>query len=258
MRNILLILIVFFGVYINKIYSQQQQSETSLNKTVVIVHGAWGGSWAFKGVDSVLTGEGFNVYRPSLTGLGERVHLSDCEINLSTHIKDVVNLILYEDIDDIVLIGHSYGGMVVTGVADSLAERIKHLIYVDAFIPNDHESLMDIAGDTAWLKKMTSGNFVVPFWVAPDQSPPKDVPHPINTLTEKIILNSETAKHIPGTYILTVEGGKVAEEDNFYKQSNRAKDRGYELFQLEADHNPQWSALDPFCDLLIKIISEIK
>src|SRR5690242_3357406 len=106
----------------------------------VIVHGAWGGSWAFKKVDSLLTEKGCIVYRPSLTGQGERVHLANTEVGLQTHINDVVNMILYEDLHNIVLVGHSYGGMVITGVADSVADRIKTIIYLDAFVPESGES----------------------------------------------------------------------------------------------------------------------
>ena len=103
----------------------------------VIVHGAWGGGWAFKKVDSLMREKGCIVYRPTLTGQGEKVHLATTAVGLSTHINDVVNTILFEDLHDIILIGHSYGGMVVTGVADSLPGRIKKLIYLDAMVPEN-------------------------------------------------------------------------------------------------------------------------
>jgi pimeloyl-ACP methyl ester carboxylesterase len=93
---------------------QTQNPATTAKPTIVIVHGAWGGSWAFRRVDVLLRDKGFNVYRPQLTGLGERVHLSRPDIGLSTHIEYVVNTILYEDMHDITLVGHSYGGMVIT------------------------------------------------------------------------------------------------------------------------------------------------
>jgi pimeloyl-ACP methyl ester carboxylesterase len=84
--------------------------------TYVIVHGGWGGGWAFRKVDALLTARGHKVYRPTLTGLGERVHLATAEVDLSTHVADVVNLILFEELRDVVLLGHSYGGMVISGV----------------------------------------------------------------------------------------------------------------------------------------------
>jgi pimeloyl-ACP methyl ester carboxylesterase len=94
----------------------------------VIVHGAWGGSWAFKEVAEYLEKEGHKVVRPVLTGLGERNHLANSNIDLSVHITDVVNTILWEDLHDVILVGHSYGGMVITGVADQVHNRNRALI----------------------------------------------------------------------------------------------------------------------------------
>jgi pimeloyl-ACP methyl ester carboxylesterase len=141
--------------------------------TIVIVHGAWGGSWAFKEVESLLREKGYNVYRPSLTGQGERVHLASPEINLSTHIEDVVNVFLFEELDDVVLVGHSYGGMVITGVADRLYDRIRCMIYLDAFVPHDGESLFSIQGEGAsGIRQMERNGFLIPPWVQADQPPP--------------------------------------------------------------------------------------
>ena len=106
-------------------------------KTFVIVHGAWGGGWAFREVDRLLRAEGHTVYRPTLTGQGERNHLANEAIDLDLHIQDVVNVILWEDLKDVVLVGHSYGGMVVTGVADRIPERIGCLVYLDALLPEN-------------------------------------------------------------------------------------------------------------------------
>src|ERR1700748_2369717 len=96
--------------------------------TYVIVHGAWGGGWAFKEVDHLLSADGNTVYRPTLTGQGERVHLFTPDLDLNTHITDIVNVILYENLHNIVLVGHSYGGMVITGVADRVPDRIAHIV----------------------------------------------------------------------------------------------------------------------------------
>ena len=192
-------------------------SGTALIKTdaqsVVIVHGAWGGGWAFREVDSILTSNGYPVYRPTLTGLGEREHLAGPGVNLGTHIEDVTNMILFEELSDIVLLGHSYGGMVVTGVADRVPGRIRHLVYLDAFLPNNNENVMDLTGDPSWIEQMTRGDLVVPSWVKSDQPPPKDVPHPLHSLTESIVLTNLAARDIPGTYILTVEKGHDASSD---------------------------------------------
>jgi pimeloyl-ACP methyl ester carboxylesterase len=230
------------------------QTQAVSKPTIVIVHGAWGGAWAFKRVEAMLRDKGFNVYRPQLTGLGERVHLARPDIGLSTHIDDVVNVIRFEDLHDIILVGHSYGGMVVTGVADRVPDRIKRVVYLDAFVPGDGESVNDLVGGRSdWLKQMTKGDYIVPAWVKPDQLPPKDVPQPLKTFTEKISLKNEAARKLPATYILTVEKDKAAETDDFFAQSQRAKQRGWTVIQLTSDHNPQWSAPEALVDVLAGI-----
>ena len=217
--------------------------------TIVLVHGAWGGGWAFRRVEALLRERGHTVYRPTLTGQGERVHLASPEIGLETHVEDVVNVILFEDLRDVVLVGHSYGGMVVTGVADRVADRVRKIVYVDAFVPGDGDSLMSLVGDGgAWLKSMEKDGFVVPPWVRSGQSPPHDVPHSLRTLTDTLTLRNGAARRIPAIYILTLEAGK--EDDDFSAQAQRARARGWPVERLQADHNPQWSAPEQFADML--------
>jgi len=112
----------------------------------VLVHGAWGGAGAWRNFAPLLREKGHEVFYVSLTGLGEGYHLGHPETNLSTHIQDVVELIEYENLTDIVLVGHSYGGMVITGVADRIPERITHLVYLDAFLTRDGQALVDMDG----------------------------------------------------------------------------------------------------------------
>lgn len=231
--------IVLICLCIPVIYAKAQNN--AAKPVFMIVHGAWGGSWAFKKVDSLLTEKGCIVYRPSLTGQGERVHLASLETGLQTHINDVVNMILYEDLHDVILVGHSYGGMVITGVADSVPDRIKKIIYLDAFLPSNGESVFTIFPAREGFKNMISNGFIVPPWVKPGTPPPHDVPHPLKTFTDSIVLKNR-AQNIPSLYILTVEKGKEAKDDDFASQFERAKKKGWKTFQLESDHNPQWSA----------------
>lgn len=112
--------------------------------TFVLVHGAWHGGWSYRKVARILRGQGHDVFTPTLTGVGERSHLRGLNVNLDTHIEDVRNVILWEDLQDVVLCGHSYGGMVITGVADAIPEKIAALVYVDAFVPEDGETTMDM------------------------------------------------------------------------------------------------------------------
>jgi pimeloyl-ACP methyl ester carboxylesterase len=245
----LLILLLNSGMALG----QTPKANTPAKPTIVIVHGAWGGAWGFRRVDSLLREKGYNVYRPTLTGLGERVHLASPDVGLRTHINDVVNMILFEDLHDVILVGHSYGGMVITGVADRVPDRIKHLIYVDAFVPEDGESVESIEGArAAWIKPMTKGDYIVPPWVKPDQPPPKDVPQPLKTFTEPIALKNKSARSLPATYILTVEAGKKPEDDDFASQAARARARGWPVLQLTADHNAQWSAPEALVEMIDK------
>jgi pimeloyl-ACP methyl ester carboxylesterase len=107
----------------------------------VLVHGAWHGGWCWRFVRERL--KEHQVFTPSLTGLGERRHLAGPDIDLETHITDVVSLLEMEDLHDVMLVGHSYGGMVVTGAADRVPQRIKRLVYLDAFVPENGKCLLD-------------------------------------------------------------------------------------------------------------------
>ena len=250
----LVFVILLSAVSSSAIRAQTTKPAAAAKPTIVIVHGAWGGSWAWRKVDALLREKGFNVYRPQLTGLGERVHLSRPDIGLTTHIDDVVNTILYEDLHDIILMGHSYGGMIITGVADRIPNRISRLVYLDAFVPNDGESVMSFVGTRGdWLKPMIKGDYIVPPWVKPDQPPPHDEPHPLKTFTDSLSLKNNAALKLPATYILTVDAGKEPKDDDFWSQAQRAKDRGWPVLQLTADHNAQWSAPEALVEMLARI-----
>src|SRR5579859_1448281 len=112
----------------------------------VLVHGAWGGAHGFRKVRGPLRAAGHEVFTPSLTGIGERAHLTSPQVCLTTHIADVVNAVRYEDLSDIVLLGFSYGGFVVTGALEYIAERVRHLVYLDAFVPGDGDTVSGSGG----------------------------------------------------------------------------------------------------------------
>jgi pimeloyl-ACP methyl ester carboxylesterase len=114
--------------------------------TYVLVHGGGHGGWCYQPVARILRAAGHEVYTPTLTGLGERSHLLSPQIDLDLHILDVCALLHYEDLRDVILVGHSYGGMVITGVADRSADRVGRLVYLDAANPANGESLLDVAG----------------------------------------------------------------------------------------------------------------
>jgi pimeloyl-ACP methyl ester carboxylesterase len=110
---------------------------------IVLVHGAWHGGWGWKRLAPLLRRAGHEVFTPTLTGLGERAHLAGPAVDLETHIGDIVGVLETEELEDVLLLGHSYGGMVVTGAADRVPQRIARLVYLDAFVPENGKSLMD-------------------------------------------------------------------------------------------------------------------
>jgi pimeloyl-ACP methyl ester carboxylesterase len=112
--------------------------------TYVLVHGGGHGGWCYRKVVALLRAAGHEVYAPTLTGLGERSHLIHPGVDLDVHITDIVNVLHYEDLYSVILVGHSYGGMVITGVVDRIAHRIDHLVYLDAALPEDGESLVSM------------------------------------------------------------------------------------------------------------------
>lgn len=114
--------------------------------TYVLVHGGGHGGWCYQRVARLLRAAGHDVYTPTLTGLGERAHLLSPRVDLDTHIQDVAAVLRYEDLRDVILVGHSYGGMVITGAADRSADRVGRLVYLDAANPKDGQSLVDVSG----------------------------------------------------------------------------------------------------------------
>ena len=124
----------------------------------VLVHGAWHGGWSWTRVSRLLRRAGHDVFTPTLTGLGERAHLASADINLDTHIEDVIGVLDSEELDDVVLCGHSYGGMVISGVAERAAGRIDTLVYLDALVPEDGQSVLQLMGAerTATMREQAS------------------------------------------------------------------------------------------------------
>ena len=114
--------------------------------TYVLVHGGAHGGWCYQRVARILRSSGHDVYTPTLTGLGERSHLLSADVDLDLHITDVVGVLHYEDLSDVILVGHSYGGMVITGIADRAPDRIGRLVYLDAANPVNGQSLVDVSG----------------------------------------------------------------------------------------------------------------
>jgi len=220
-------LLFILGIAISSICYGQQHN------IYLFVPGAWDGGWDYAAVDSILSAHGHTVYRPTLTGLGERVHLADAGVNLTTYINDILNVMKFEDLHNVILVGHSYGGMVISGVAEQAPFRIKQLIYLDAMVPNDGENARDVCGDL-WAP-MTKGNIKDSMVLYPFGNTQKDVPQPLNTFTEPVILNNPVVKKIPTVFLQMTKDGKGSPAHDKMGLL-RAKARNWKIYTLEGGH----------------------
>lgn len=201
--------------------------------TYVLVHGAWGGAHGFRHVRRLLRAEGHEVSSPSLTGVGERIHLSSPLVGLGTHIRDVVNHILYEDLDKIVLVGFSYGGAVVTGALEHIAERVSHLVYLDAFVLGNGESVWSHLGREERVKMALGQDWAVSGPVREFDSPEeaawmaaRRTTHPQGCFTEPVFL-SQPLESFPftRTYIKATAAPENDIGNNaFWRAARRAKE----------------------------------
>jgi pimeloyl-ACP methyl ester carboxylesterase len=222
----------------------------SAKQTFVIVHGATGGGWDWKNVAQILEQQGHKVYRPTLSGLGASHHLAKFDINLTTHINDVVNLIKFEQLNRVVLVGHSYGGMVITGVMNQIPERLSHVTFLDAGVPEDGASALDTWG-AAFRDLDVKGNLVYFSWLDDKAVEPKDVPHPYGTLVEPVSFNNPQALTLNTSYVAFIP--QEMNKDERAKDSSwlLAKKRGWTIRTFEGDHTVYRVKPKAFVDMLL-------
>lgn len=202
---------------------------STIKGAIVLVHGAWGGSYGFRHVRPLLQAAGHQVFTPSLTGIGERSHLASPEVRLSTHVRDLANVILYEDLEDVMLVGFSYGGMVVTGALEHIGDRISHLVYLDAMVPKDGQSIQDLRGGEP------TALTIEPSWQVPPLPRQLDDPsetewfngrrsmQPIGTFTEPVRLNKPIEDWaFSRTYIKATADEGEAEDSPFWRTAHHA------------------------------------
>jgi pimeloyl-ACP methyl ester carboxylesterase len=193
-------------------------TSTSSNKpkTYVLLHGAWHGGWCWNRVADPLRAAGHKVYTPTQTGLGERSHLLSKDISLDVFVNDLVNVLEWEDLRDVVLVGHSFGGIAITGAADRVPQRIRHLVYLDSLILENGQSPFsvippDVVAARRKLAQDFSGGVSMP---VPDPkafgvTDPTDAawlkakctPHPLSTYEAKLTLKGPVGNGLPATYI---------------------------------------------------------
>jgi pimeloyl-ACP methyl ester carboxylesterase len=237
-----------------------------MGTTFVLVHGAWGGSYGFKLVRGPLREAGHEVYTPSLTGIGERAHLASPQVNLTTHVMDVANTILYEDLSDIVLLGYSYGGMVVTGALAHVADRVTHLVYLDAFLPRDGDSLSDLAGagssagpagpGAQWFAPTPGRSFDDPGEAAWHNA--RRVPHPAACFTEPVRLPKPLEDYpFSRTYIKATDEPRQAPGEPpraFWNAADRVKgDPAWRYREIDTNHMIPVNRPRELADLLLEL-----
>jgi pimeloyl-ACP methyl ester carboxylesterase len=233
-------------------------------RTFVLVHGGGHGGWCWRDVALHLRTRGHRVTTPTLTGLGERAHLLDGSIDLETHIEDVANHLLFEDLCEVVLVGHSYGGAVVIGVADRLATRLSRLVLLDAFVLRDGETCMDLFDPEIARRRLQdaadcSGGLT---FAEPDASafgvfePAQAAwvnaltrPHPVRTYTTPLRLEHEVGNGLPVDYIACTDPPYPA----MAGMHARAKAAGWPFHELATGHDAMVSAPEATADLLERI-----
>ncbi len=207
---------------------------------------------------------GIEFFSPTYTGLGERAHLARPDIDLTTHIEDVLGVLEFEDLRDVTLIGHSYGGMVATGVADRAADRITRVIYLDAFAPQHGQSLFDLVGPETEARMRAGAAKEGGGWKIPPINPPADTspedlawtgprrrPQPIRTFEQKLSLTRSTTplRHY-------VYAKRNAPGDVFRQFADRARrEAGWTYHEIDASHNPHITCPDVLMALLTQIMA---
>jgi pimeloyl-ACP methyl ester carboxylesterase len=231
--------------------------------TFVLVHGAWHGGWCWRRVCERLAARGHRAFAPTLTGLGERSHLLSREVGLETHIDDVVNLLRWEGLENIVLVGHSYAGLVISGVAENVGRAIESLVFLDAFVPEDGQSMLDLVppgNKQRWEPGLReSGGLSVPpipaavFGVNEADRAWVDaqcVPHPYKTFTDPIRLAGARERIAKKAYIRAA----LYDSPVFRAYYERLKDDpSWRVFEVRSGHDVMLDAPDELVAILEQV-----
>ena len=224
--------------------------------TFLVAHGAWAAGWAWKKMHPLMNTMGHRFITPTYTGLGERVHLSGPSIDLETHIQDILGVIEYEELLDFILIGHSYGGMVATGVADRVGDRISRLVYLDAFVPKDGQSLFDLVSKENRERSIKLADSKGEGWLVPPNPMPADTPEedrrwaepkrvslPIKTVQQPLRLIHDPLP-MPISYIYCTR------DNTFEPFARRAREEGWDYHEMDSSHNPHITCAEVLMGLL--------
>jgi pimeloyl-ACP methyl ester carboxylesterase len=216
--------------------------------TFLVAHGAWSAGWAWKKMRPLMRQRGHELVTPTYTGLGERSHLAHRDVDLETHITDVLNVLYFENLTDVVLVGHSYGGMVATAVADRAADRIAQVVYVDAFVPRDGQSLLALLPEEARVRMLEAVRLEGNGWRVPPNPMPSDsseadvawatprrVMQPLKTFEQPVRLTG-AIERLRRTYIYCT---RPTPGDVLRQFAERARsETGWQYIEIDASHNP--------------------
>lgn len=235
--------------------------------TYVLIHDAWHGGWSWQKVVPLLRTAGHDVYAPTLTGLGERAHLIDRKTSLDTHVQDVVGLIEFKDLKDVVLVGHGYGGSVIRGVADQIPEALAHMIYLNAFVIDDGKSLAQFLGPEHRAAVQERARQEGEGWKLPPYSPewygvtrrediewmrPRLTPQPLKTEFDPMIFRNPKAESIPKSYIFC----NAPAIGRFGEFAQRARtEPGWQYRELATGHDAMISQPKELSRLLLELVS---
>ena len=231
-------------------------------KTFVLVHGAWHGGWCWRRVSDLLERQGHKVFTPTLTGLGERSHLLRAGINVSTHVTDVANVLKWEGLSNVVLCGHSYGGLVVSGVAEQMSSAIGSIVFLDAFVPENSDSMAALtSGAVRDNLKIAAerGDLGVParsaaaFLVKDKDQAWVDamcVPQPIGTMTEKITLTGARERIGKKAYIRASAYPNPA-FDTAYARVNA--DTSWRTYEVPCGHDVMVDMPERLTEILVEV-----
>ncbi|MGZ3411539.1 MAG: alpha/beta fold hydrolase [Xanthobacteraceae bacterium] len=229
--------------------------------TFVLVHGAWHGGWCWQRVAKLLRERGHDVFAPTLTGVCESSHLLNPNIDLDTHISDVVNLIKWNELKDVVIVGHSYGGMVISGVAEKAENAIGSFVMLDAFYPDNGKSLVDYAApptsDAISEAQAKGAISIPPRSAAMFHVNAKDVawvdrqctPQPIKTLTQKLALTGARERIARKAYIRA----STYPNGPFDAAKAKAKQNGWRIFDVACGHDAMVDEPARLTEILIEV-----
>jgi pimeloyl-ACP methyl ester carboxylesterase len=230
--------------------------------TFVLVHCGFAGGWTWREVATQLRQSGHEVFAPTLTGLGERAHLAHPNVDLDTHIQDVIGVLECEELHEVILVGSSSGSLPVTGAAERVPERIRQLIYLDTLVPQDGESWMDLLTPAVSTPLFEAAQRYGDGWRIPpiDREPPRWVPHPLKSVTQPVTVGNPVAAALPRTFIHCTD----TPADWFFglasiiaAQAAWAKAQGWTYREIQTDHLPMLSATRELSAVLHELAEEV-